>query len=89
MDTVRRYGGRFVTVEGGEKFELTFGDSELHTKDFLSGPGDVTLTLRASSGEGGAGWKGDCRGEDGEGGSRLRLWVESLLLWPFGVCGLR
>lgn len=73
---------------------LTIGLSMLHTESLLSEEKDVTLILRTSSGEGKEGWKGD--GESGprdwgdsrvgEGGSKLRLWVESVLLWPLARC---
>lgn len=70
------------------------GVSELHTESLLSEDIDVTLILRTSSGKGKADRKGD--GDSGlrdwgdsrvgEGGSKLRLWVESVLLWPLERC---
>lgn len=73
---------------------FTIGESVLHTESLLSEDIDVTLTLRTSSGKDKAGRKGD--GENGlrdwgdsrvgEGGSKLRLWVESVLLWPLERC---
>lgn len=63
---------------------LTIGAPELHTETLLSGVGDVTLTLRTSSGDGKADGKGETeswvRDEEGDRGSKL--WVESVLLWP-------
>lgn len=71
----------------------TIGVSELHTET-LPSTGDVTLTLRTSSGEGKADGKGDKeRGvrdwgviRVGEGGSKFKLRVESVLLWPLACC---
>ena len=70
------------------------GVSELHTETLLSKEGDVTLTLRTTSGEGKADERGD--GENGardwgdsgvgEEGSKPRLCVESVLLWPLVRC---
>lgn len=76
---------------------LTIGVSMLQTESLLSEEKDVTLILRTSSGEGKAGGKGDGEsGESGlrdwggsrvgEGGSKLRLCIESVLLWPLARC---
>lgn len=63
--------------------------SFLHANSFLSGGGEVTLTLRCSSGEGKAEEKGEReRGvrDCGDRGSRLTLCAESVLLWPWADC---
>ena len=75
---------------------FTIGVSELHTETLLSRQGDVTLTLRTSSGDGKADGKGDRESGvsdwgdsgvgEGERVSKLRLWVESVLLWPLVRC---
>lgn len=71
---------------------FTIRESELHTESLLSEDIDVTLTLRSSSGKGKAGRKGESGLKDcgdsrvGDGGSKLKLWVESVLLWPLERC---
>lgn len=70
--------------------------SELHTECLLSSGEDVTLTLRTASGEGNAEGKGDSESgvrdwgesgvEEGERGSKIKLWEESFLRWPFPRC---
>lgn len=66
--------------------------SKLHTETLLSQEGDVTLTLRTCSGDGKADVKGESGVKDwgdsgvGEGGSKLKLWAESVLLWPLVRC---
>lgn len=80
---------RTVTVMNSFVFLLrclTMVPSFLHANSFLSGGGEVTLILRCCSGEGKAEGKGeretgvrDC----GDRGSRLTLWAESVLLWPW------
>lgn len=70
---------------------LTIGASDLHTETLLSKVGEVTLILRTSSGEGKADGKGEMEsgvGDWGDCGSKERLWVESVRLWPLVDCYL-
>lgn len=67
---------------------LTIGASDLHAGALLSSTGDVTLILRTSSGEGKADGNGEMErgvrdwGDStvGDGGSKFRLWAESVRL---------
>lgn len=86
-------GGSKTSVSSSPE-TLTIGASDLHTETLLSWVGDVTLTLRTSSGEGKADEKGvrergvrdwgDSR--VGDGGSKVGLCAESVRLWPLLCC---